>query len=151
MKRNCCKQGLVLVVCITWASIAGWRLFPSQCSTVPSYVVINEIAPAWHFTEELGLRSSSSSRPQGLRTYDGAPVVGSGYTASVVNLSCLAPHTQICPLFPPHLSYFSPRPCAFEVKHRCAIRLLLPVGEHCHTVVLGSGISSISITVLMLI
>lgn len=154
MKRDCCKQGLVLVACITWASsskAAGWRCFPSRYRPIFT-VVINEIAPAWHFTGEPGLCSSSSSCPQGPCTYcDGAPAVGSGYTTSVLNLSWLASHTRIHPLFPPHLSHFSPHPCAFEVKCSCAIRLLLPGGEHCHTVVLGIGISSISVTVLRLI
>jgi len=64
-------------------------------------MVINEIGPAWHFTEELGLCSSSSSCPQGPRPYHGAaPVVGSAYIASVVNLPWLASHSQIHPIFP---------------------------------------------------
>lgn len=69
----------------------------------------------------------------------------------MVSSSYLASHTQICPLLPPHLLRFPPPPYASEVKHSHAVGLILPVGEHCHTVALGSGISSISITALMLI
>lgn len=68
-----------------------------------------------------------------LLTTTGVPVVGTGYPAFVVFFPWLASHTQICPLSSLHLPQ--------QLKYSTT-RLLLPVGAHCCTIVIGSDRNS---------
>lgn len=146
VKLDCCRQGLVLVVCLSSSKAAGWSYFPSQRRLCP-FLCSNK----W--------RCSCVALHRGA-----SPLLFFIPKACVlIMMEHLWWSVVIQPLSVilfcisyPNLSSFSsasitffPHSCAFEVKHSHAIRLL-PVGKHCRFY-WDCGIRSVSITVLMLI